>query len=255
MPGARRQGALIAPMRSGGVELIVGVARDEQWGLTLAVGLGGVLVHVIDDTALRTLPVDEADVRQCSPSSAAVPCSTASAAPSQWTGTRWPRRSSASRSLAERLGDASSPSRSTRSGSSGSDDRGSRRVGHLGVAGDGAGRMSVQSTEVQVVAYPRDQVESGELRAGQGRARRTRSGTGARAQHLDLGRSRAPAAAARERRPTATSPPSRCMRRWTASSPSARSSTRGPPGSRSVTRSGTPRVGGSTPSSMPASRR
>ena len=51
-------------MRSGGLELIVGVARDEHWGLTLAVGLGGVLVHVLDDTALRTLPVDEADVRQ-----------------------------------------------------------------------------------------------------------------------------------------------------------------------------------------------
>ena len=63
-PGARSQGALVAPMRSGGLELIVGVARDEHWGLTLAVGLGGVLVHVLDDTALRTLPVDEADVRQ-----------------------------------------------------------------------------------------------------------------------------------------------------------------------------------------------
>ena len=63
-PGARSQGALVAPMRSGGIELIVGVARDEQWGLTLAVGLGGVLVHVLDDTVLRTLPVDDGDVLQ-----------------------------------------------------------------------------------------------------------------------------------------------------------------------------------------------
>ena len=44
--------------------MIVGVVRDQQWGLTLAVGLGGVLVHVIDDSALRTLPVSETDVRQ-----------------------------------------------------------------------------------------------------------------------------------------------------------------------------------------------
>ena len=64
VPGARSEGALVAPMRSGGVELIVGVARDAQWGLTLAVGLGGVLVHVLDDTALRTLPVDDGDVRE-----------------------------------------------------------------------------------------------------------------------------------------------------------------------------------------------
>jgi acyl-CoA synthetase (NDP forming) len=64
VPGARSHGALVAPMRSGGVELIVGVARDDHWGPTLAVGLGGVLVHVLDDTALRTLPVDLADVRE-----------------------------------------------------------------------------------------------------------------------------------------------------------------------------------------------
>ena len=44
--------------------MIVGVVRDQQWGLTLAVGLGGVLVHIIDDSALRTLPVSETDVRQ-----------------------------------------------------------------------------------------------------------------------------------------------------------------------------------------------
>ncbi len=64
VPGAQSEGALIASMRSGGVEMIVGVVRDQQWGLTLAVGLGGVLVHVIDDSALRTLPVSETDVRQ-----------------------------------------------------------------------------------------------------------------------------------------------------------------------------------------------
>jgi acyl-CoA synthetase (NDP forming) len=62
--GAHVEGALVAPMRRGGLELIVGVVRDAHWGLTLAVGLGGVWVHVADDTSLRLLPVDESDVRE-----------------------------------------------------------------------------------------------------------------------------------------------------------------------------------------------
>lgn len=51
-------------MRSGGVELIVGVVRDRDWGPVLAVGLGGVWVHVADDTSLRLLPVAPDDVRE-----------------------------------------------------------------------------------------------------------------------------------------------------------------------------------------------
>ncbi len=61
---ARVDGALVAPMREGGVELIVGVVRDPQWGLTLAVGLGGVWVEAAADTSLRVLPIGEADVRE-----------------------------------------------------------------------------------------------------------------------------------------------------------------------------------------------
>lgn len=59
---ARIEGALIAPMRRGGLELIVGVVRDAHWGATLAVGIGGVLVHAFDDVALRLLPVGDTDV-------------------------------------------------------------------------------------------------------------------------------------------------------------------------------------------------
>jgi hypothetical protein len=51
-------------MRSGGVELIVGVVGDPDWGPVLAVGLGGVWVHVADDTSLRLLPVGPGDVRE-----------------------------------------------------------------------------------------------------------------------------------------------------------------------------------------------
>jgi acyl-CoA synthetase (NDP forming) len=54
---ARIEGVLIAPMRSGGLEMLVGTVRDPQWGPVLAVGLGGVWVEALDDTQLRLLPV------------------------------------------------------------------------------------------------------------------------------------------------------------------------------------------------------
>ncbi|WP_433431683.1 acetate--CoA ligase family protein [Nonomuraea sp. CA-141351] len=56
-------GVLVQPQRSGGVELLVGIVRDPAWGLTLAVGLGGVWVEVLRDAALRVLPVDAGEVR------------------------------------------------------------------------------------------------------------------------------------------------------------------------------------------------
>lgn len=57
--GAIVDGALVAPFRDGGVELIVGVVRDAQWGPIVAVGLGGVWVNALDDSSLRRAPVDE----------------------------------------------------------------------------------------------------------------------------------------------------------------------------------------------------
>ncbi|MCG5215033.1 acetate--CoA ligase family protein [Streptosporangium soli] len=62
--GVAEVGTLVQPQRGGGVELLVGIVRDPGWGLTLAVGLGGVWVEVLRDTALRILPVDAAGVRQ-----------------------------------------------------------------------------------------------------------------------------------------------------------------------------------------------
>jgi acyl-CoA synthetase (NDP forming) len=54
---------LVQPQRGSGVELIVGMIRDPAWGLILAVGLGGVWVEVLSDSALLLPPVREADVR------------------------------------------------------------------------------------------------------------------------------------------------------------------------------------------------
>lgn len=61
-PGAALDGVLVAPMRGGGIELFVGVLRDPLWGPAIAVGLGGVWVEALRDTALRLLPVSPEEV-------------------------------------------------------------------------------------------------------------------------------------------------------------------------------------------------
>ena len=60
--GVAADGVQVAPMRTGGVELLVSVKRDPAWGPVLAVGLGGIWVEVLADTALRLLPVAAPDV-------------------------------------------------------------------------------------------------------------------------------------------------------------------------------------------------
>jgi acyl-CoA synthetase (NDP forming) len=62
--GATVDGVLVTPMRGGGVELLAGVTVDPTFGPVLAVGLGGVWVEIMQDTSLRVLPVDAAEVRK-----------------------------------------------------------------------------------------------------------------------------------------------------------------------------------------------
>jgi acyl-CoA synthetase (NDP forming) len=62
--GADVQGALVQPHRSGGIELLIGVVTDPAWGQVLAVGLGGVWVEILRDTALSVLPVDRSQILQ-----------------------------------------------------------------------------------------------------------------------------------------------------------------------------------------------
>ena len=59
IPDAKLDGVLVSPMREPATELIVGVTRDKDWGLMLAVGMGGILVEVLNDVALSPLPVDK----------------------------------------------------------------------------------------------------------------------------------------------------------------------------------------------------
>lgn len=60
--GVNLQGQLVSPMRSHSIELLVGVTRDPSWGLVLAVAAGGELVEILDDSALRVLPVSRDEI-------------------------------------------------------------------------------------------------------------------------------------------------------------------------------------------------
>jgi acetate---CoA ligase (ADP-forming) len=62
--GADVRGALVQPMRADGIELLVGIVADPAWGQVLAVGLGGIFVEILRDTALAVLPVSRDEVRQ-----------------------------------------------------------------------------------------------------------------------------------------------------------------------------------------------
>jgi acyl-CoA synthetase (NDP forming) len=59
---ARIEGFLVQEMVTG-VEMILGVREDPQFGPFMLVGLGGVMVEAMKDVALRMLPVDEDTAR------------------------------------------------------------------------------------------------------------------------------------------------------------------------------------------------
>ncbi|MER7049009.1 acetate--CoA ligase family protein [Streptomyces jumonjinensis] len=56
-------GVLVCQMVERGVEMVVGVAQDALFGPTVTVGLGGVLVEVLRDTAVRVPPFGEGQAR------------------------------------------------------------------------------------------------------------------------------------------------------------------------------------------------
>ncbi|MCP3759553.1 acetate--CoA ligase family protein [Streptomyces sp. TBY4] len=56
-------GILVCQMVERGVEMVVGVTQDELFGPTVTVGLGGVLVEVLHDVAVRVPPFGEDQAR------------------------------------------------------------------------------------------------------------------------------------------------------------------------------------------------
>ena len=63
-PSASIKGVRVERMAEAGVEMIVGVSRDPDFGPMLAVGLGGVLVEVLDDVVLSPAPVDATEAAE-----------------------------------------------------------------------------------------------------------------------------------------------------------------------------------------------
>jgi acyl-CoA synthetase (NDP forming) len=61
--GVSLDGVLVCQMVERGVEMVVGVTHDELFGPTVTVGLGGVLVEVLHDVAVRVPPFGEDQAR------------------------------------------------------------------------------------------------------------------------------------------------------------------------------------------------
>jgi acyl-CoA synthetase (NDP forming) len=64
VPNAMIQGVSVQRVAEPGVEVIVGVTTDPQFGPVLMFGLGGVLVEVLKDVAFRIVPIMPRDARE-----------------------------------------------------------------------------------------------------------------------------------------------------------------------------------------------
>lgn len=62
-PQARIDGISLQQMAPAGVEIVLGVKNDRQFGPLVAAGLGGIMVELFGDTAVRLAPIDDATAR------------------------------------------------------------------------------------------------------------------------------------------------------------------------------------------------
>src|SRR5690606_35936583 len=63
-PEARLDGVLISPMKTGGIECILGVRHDPVLGTIVMLGSGGVNVELQSDIALRIAPIDHEQAQE-----------------------------------------------------------------------------------------------------------------------------------------------------------------------------------------------
>lgn len=63
-PDADIKGVLVQEMLQTGTEMIVGIGKDQVFGSTVMVGLGGIFVEALQDVSLRVVPVSPLDAEE-----------------------------------------------------------------------------------------------------------------------------------------------------------------------------------------------
>ncbi len=63
-PNAKIDGVSVQSMARQGVEVIIGMSKDAQFGPVLMFGLGGVLVEILKDVSFRIVPLVKRDARE-----------------------------------------------------------------------------------------------------------------------------------------------------------------------------------------------
>jgi acyl-CoA synthetase (NDP forming) len=63
-PKAKIQGVSVQKMAKPGVEVIIGMSKDPQFGPVIMFGLGGVWVEVLKDVSFRIVPLERRDARE-----------------------------------------------------------------------------------------------------------------------------------------------------------------------------------------------
>lgn len=57
-------GVLVAPMVKGNRELIAGLHADGQFGMTIMLGVGGILAEAVKDVTFRLVPIERVDAEE-----------------------------------------------------------------------------------------------------------------------------------------------------------------------------------------------
>jgi acetate---CoA ligase (ADP-forming) subunit beta len=63
-PEARIQGITVQPMARPGVEVIIGMFKDPQFGPVIMFGLGGIFVEALKDVSFRLIPIEKRDAAE-----------------------------------------------------------------------------------------------------------------------------------------------------------------------------------------------
>ncbi len=63
-PDARINGVLVSEQAGPGVEMIIGLSTDPQFGKTVLAGMGGILAEVLEDASVRLVPITRRDAEE-----------------------------------------------------------------------------------------------------------------------------------------------------------------------------------------------